>query len=688
MTRSANGRWLPLVAVFAILAACSPAPAASPAASVGSTGVGGTTSATLPPGTGSPAAPPGASAFDVVTSMMGPVGEVSAEMALQAFALAVAPIAGVTPPAGAPGSLDADAAVAWVLQRWNELDPAQQAAIERALAALPDPFADRDPTPAFSSGISLAAWQPATAAAQPMCALTDRAPDAAPIGNPSLVQPYLDQMIEATDAMAGHLGRAALPKLAVCLMPSETLPALALTRVFDAASGRQDLPASCSIFLNADKIGGVDGGDVGYLMAYQTFRCFEATIDPGESLASSSTRVVPAWVAGGSAAWAGATVAVERFGGAGDRLAELWAAYLTEPHQSLFGRTNGAIGFFAQVDQNQPTAWSVLDDALTSPSSVSAFDALTGRRQSFIDLWAAGYFRDASRGPDWDIVGPAIPTDTPEAGSIEIENGGSEEMAAASMAVATADLSTSADITSFASNHLRIHDGTQDLKNVRNQAYCTRDGGSDACACPKGSPGAGRPPLPKLGSEAKLAVTGMEWGATAEIRGLSLEEYCGPEPTPVADPNVWSVILWSPDLGDAYPPLLVAYTCDGLESTWKAIYLPSSNDLTTTFEMPFDKGPVAHLDIHRVIPAAGHSPGLTLDYAVDFELDPTADPPVVTVTGTKTESQGGQTYVLPPREFGSDAPLELRNVSLETQLKPYPQYQHPFRAQALQECGG
>lgn len=57
------------------------------------------------------------------------------------------------------------------------------------------------------------------------------------------------------------------------------------------------------------------------------------------------------------------------------------------------------------------------------------------------------------------------------------------------------------------------------------------------------------------------------------------------------------------------------------------------------------------------------------------------------MTGTKTEIQGPKTWVFPPREFGSDAPLELKNVSLETQLKPNKAYQHPFRAQALADCG-
>jgi hypothetical protein len=225
-------------------------------------------------------------------------------------------------------------------------------------------------------------------------------------------------------------------------------------------------------------------------------------------------------------------VATELFGGAGDRLSEPWARYLTEPHVSLFQRTSDAIGFFAQVDQNQPTAWSVLDEALLAGDSLDAFYAATGRRQSFTDQWAAGYFRDASRGADWDIVGPGIPSDTAEAGSIEVANGESQDMAAPAMAVATADLSTSADITVLAGNHLRVHDGVQDLKDVRNQAYCTREGGSGACACPKGSPGAGRPALPPLNPEAKLALTGMEFTGSATIQGISLEDYCGPQPTP------------------------------------------------------------------------------------------------------------------------------------------------------------
>jgi hypothetical protein len=61
---------------------------------------------------------------------------------------------------------------------------------------------------------------------------------------------------------------------------------------------------------------------------------------------------------------------------------------------------------------------------------------------------------------------------------------------------------------------------------------------------------------------------------------------------------------------------------------------------------------------------------------------------VITTSGTKTlTQQSGQTNVFNAFvEFGAKAPMALQNFSLETQLKPYPKYQHPFRAQALKEC--
>ena len=261
-------------------------------------------------------------------------------------------------------------------------------------------------------------------------------------------------------------------------------------------------------------------------------------------------------------------------------------------------------------------------------------------------------------------------------------NGKATAFSAPAYANSVFSLSSSADILVFTvEGHARLGDpGNNQEYILVGGSFCTKAGG---CTCPPGTAFAGVPPMP-LSAETLFAITGGPAGAHGTATGYPLDEFCHKE----AGGQVWSMVLWSPDLGDSYPPLLVAYTCDGLVSTWKAIYLPSLDGLTRTFELPFDEDPVAHLDIHREIPAALLSPASSLDYSIDFELDATSNPPVIRVSGTKTESQGGQTWVFPPREFGSDAPLELKNVSLETQLKPYPQYQHPFRAQALVECGG
>jgi hypothetical protein len=629
-------------------------------------------------------------AWDQVVSQIQPDGTVTADTALQAFALAVVPLPGVTPPAGQAGDLNADLAVAWVNQVWAQLSVDQQAAITAALEPMQDPYrADAD-TPASAPGLRMAAWPPAAVAADPNCGEFAADPAVSPAGIPMFLQPYASMVRKAYGAFARHLHRQAVPKLAVCLLPGVTLADHSMTYVFDAEHMQLGLPASCTIFLNADWVGASpDAGFLSLVISLATFVCFSYTADPDETISARQMRVTPAWVRGGATFWASATVATETFGSLDSRLLHgPWSGYLEEPHRSLFLRAESAIGFFAQVDSDQagPGAWDVLDKTFKAEYIIDAFEAATGLRQSFIDIWAAGYFRVANLGPDWNIVGPGITADKSADAEIEVANGQSDYLPAPALAVAIARLTIKSDVTLLSGEHLRIHDGVQDLKEIDSKTYCTKPGGVNACICPKDTPGAKLPPLPSLGRDVKLALTGMEYGARATIQGLSLEDYCGKPPTPQPD-GTWSMVFWSPDLGDAAPPLMVAYACGGLRSTWKAIYLPSQAGTTVTFELPFTDDLVAHLDIHRDIPPAGQSAASTLDYALDFTLDPSADPPVIIVTGTKTETQGGHVWVFPPREFGSDAPLELKNVSLETQLEPYPDYQHPFRAQALEECG-
>jgi len=565
-----------------MLMACSTAPVATPSTAGPTTSEPVSSSAPLPTAA-RPSALTGETAFDQVIAMLGPDGEVSSEMALQAFALAIAPIPGVTPPSGSNPSPNADAALEWILGTWDELSSAQRTAVQTALDALPDPFID-DATSADISGasVSLAAWHQQTGAAEWNC-ISSRDDPASYTGLSAAVVPYWKMAADASAAITRHLRRATVSELGVCLVSGAEMAGRVLTSVFDAQGERLGIPQHCVIYVNLDA--DIDPGDLGYIMAGGTFGCFKPTADPNEPLKEYYGRVIAPWVRGGSSAWVAATIAEELFGGPGDGAGKPWSEYLTEPGESLFRRVDSAIGFMAQVDQDQPSAWDVIDRMLLAADPLAALYVATGTRQSFIRRWAAGYFRDASRGPDWDILGPGIPTDTAEAGSIEVANGETQGMAAPAFAVSIADLSTSADITTFASTHLRIHDGVQDLPYVPSQAYCTREGGPDACACPTGTPGAGRPSLPALNAEAKLAVTGWEFGATAEIRGISLEEYCGP---PTGDGATWHLNSPASYSGGPSHVVVDAYTCASISGPWKAT-MHVTHDPAVPGDPPLDR---------------------------------------------------------------------------------------------------
>jgi len=294
--------------------------------------------------------------------MLGPQGEVSPEMALQAFALAIAPLPGVTPPAGAPNHLYADAAVAWVGQVWNQLSPEQQTAITNALAAMPDPYGGARKPAASAPSLTLAAWPPAMGAATTNdCGFLIADPAANPgavaiLPSPAL-QPYVDMMKAAYDSIAGpgHLNRRSVAEIAVCLIPGEFLSANALARPFDADYKQLGLPVTCTIYLNSDKIDAItQAGQLGLVTYSETFVCFAATANPQETLAAYGAQVIPPWVSNGVLAWAGATVANELFGGSGDALSEAWSGYLTEPSRGLSQRGSSAIGFFAQLEGTRP----------------------------------------------------------------------------------------------------------------------------------------------------------------------------------------------------------------------------------------------------------------------------------------------------------------------------------------------
>src|SRR5205085_5986614 len=113
--------------------------------------------------------------------------------------------------------------------------------------------------------------------------------------------------------------------------------------------------------------------------------------------------------------------------------------------------------------------------------------------------------------------------------------------------------------------------------------------------------------------------------------------------------KAWSTVFWSPQMGDKEPPLLVAYTCNGLVSTWHAIYVPGGGFLERIFDLPFAAEPVVHREFHFDIPTS--SGNEALDYAIDFKLGMADGLRVMIVSGTLTVSAQGRISVTQPHDF-------------------------------------
>ncbi len=650
MTGSARWRWVALATILMIVLACAftPTPASTPI-------VPSLTPATVTPDTApapTEAAPAPASAWDQVLDQIQPDGTVTAATALQAFALAFGPLPGVTVPDGPLSPIrSGSGALRWLVGHWEEITAEQRAEAVRLVPELAGagaaPSAVRQP-----DRVAGATTSDVVATVRP------------PTYYAVLAQTMADEIEAQTHlhldlTLIAHEGR------------TQKTTSLADTGVYNAQGGTTGAVARCVITISPTGAA-QSGADLEDTLGHEVWHCYQGQI---RGLAWYYAPPTPDWLIEGQAEWVGDALRPTA-------AAVGWEKYVLQPEKALFTRSYDAIGFYAHLMQAQINTWDVLIPMLQADDNNGArFEASGALADQFLDTWASSYFREPAMGPAWEMEGPGLPASRgPVRLVLAAAEGQTQPFSAPAYANRVYAVSASAEIIVFTvQGHVRLGDpGFKQEYVLSGGSFCTKP---DGCTCPPGTTFAGPPPI-HLSAESLLGVTGGPDGAQGTVAGYALKDFCHPP-----DGTPWSLVFWSPDLGDAAPPLLVAYTCDGLVSTWHALSLPGPSSLERGFELPFAANLVVHQDFHYAIPADQQSNAQQLDYALDFELVPTADPPVIIVTGTKTESEGGQSVVLAPREFGSDAPLELLNVSLETQLKPYPKYQHPFRAQALAECG-
>jgi hypothetical protein len=465
-------------------------------------------------------------AWQGVLAQIGPRGEVSKEMALEAFSLAVAPLPGATTPAGArPAAtelLDGTPAIYWLERVWDQLTGEQQQAALDALMRL-DAFRAE---PSGGSPFVLAA-----AVAQAVASPTESTRACAHgdiYGSefvPDEVAPVWDEFNDDANRVAARAHVDLPTLLTVCLVPlSETGGAGLLTRAYTwDMRPAQGSPAECAVFVDRDAAKAAQSDSPGVFTYVLTVAAIECLIGMVQS---------PPWVQLGLTAWAGSSVAVEKRGGLDGHFAGSWQAYLTDPAKPLFARAYDAIGYFSQLSTTEDV-WAVLSTTLPVAGSEDAFIASGGTNDDFKAIWASGFFRDAAGGPPWNISGPEVTSDTAAPASLAVANGQKESVSADPVSAQIRQVGTTADITTIRGSEVRIFDGTYDhvmSGSVEREAaglYCTREGDNPTCVCPEGSLRFGEQPPLKLANSFHLALTGLLAGGTASIEGESLADYCG-----------------------------------------------------------------------------------------------------------------------------------------------------------------
>ncbi len=441
------------------------------------------------------------SPYEQLWAQVQPDGTVSQETALEAFAVAIAPLPGVTPPAGATTPLsermDGTFAIDWLLPYYDQLTPDQQRAVDAALA--PDPNA-----PVHS---------PESSDTTPGIVLADATPEQ-----------FYDGFVEsAIPVIESRLGRKLTISHAISINPTQE----GKKSDFAITYAVSKIGTDCYIHVNPllETIG--EEAVVRATMAHEVFHCFQFDWEHSHG----GLKDLPAWIKEGQAEWVGETV-----GGPSSQGGAWWGTYLYTTDVALWARGYDAIGFYQHLQEEGIDPWSIFDPMLAAATTASAgqvnsdaYKAADATDDTFQDTWASGIFREPSMGAAWNATSPWYTTANTAPKHQLVSNGSVDTLTADVVVNQDWSLFSTADIVEIdGTGHVRLYttpDGNE--TDTAQRWLCTRSGG---CDCPDGTSYAG-PDLETVTSTFELALTGGLAGASAKVTGHALDEFCKPRPS-------------------------------------------------------------------------------------------------------------------------------------------------------------
>jgi hypothetical protein len=540
-------------------------------------------------------------AWQAVLDQVRPDGTVTAQTALQAFSVAIAPLPGVSVPPGEAGQIPSGTvALRWLVSHWKEISSQQR---DAAAVAVPELKAVR----LTNGGVAAVINVPAD--------LRRAAPKRSDF--------FYTQMAEQTAKDIGaKVGLTlGIPITAKVGQPQQGTSA-AETGVYNSSGGLSGTPGKCVITVSPAGDAYL-GDDVGAVIAHEVWHCFEGVIG-GLGLYWSPT--TPAWITEGEAEWVGASMYPNA-----PINSMFWPNYLNAPEVSLFQRSYTAIGFYSQLGSAGTDVWSKLAPIIQAKNSVAAFVAAGATQDAFLDRWSSGYARDALRGAPWDIVGPGVTSDRAKGNALPVADGASAPVSAAAYTNSVYEISDdSAEVLLIAvAGHARVSDAT--IKDYLVQgagAFCHRVNG---CTCPNQASDES-PMLALPGPDIVLAVTGGPNGANGTVEGMSLQTYCSRGIT-----GTWSG-TWLNDNGLAVGAGTVVLVQKGTAVTGTASVSGKTCVRKGTI-IGTVTGSTIHivLNAERAVTMDGHISGKTMSGTFSApSCGPPYGPPNITVTVTGT----------------------------------------------------
>lgn len=370
------------IAVALALTACGAGSSAAPTTTIGADAAPApstTTPITIAPAPDEPAAP-GTSRWDRLLDRTGDDGEITVDMAVDAFSLAVAPLPGasVEPDASDPPIHDATLAVSWALRHFDELTPDQQAAVGRALS------------PAEGRAGFRAGAAPKIGCYGQVVATGD-SPDAGPI------RQVADGLI--TELEGRLAGAITLVAPTYILLDHRDLGLGTAYTWADPGDCDENAMATCTIHLSA-KAEASDPTTLRGILAHELMHCFQF------QYLGVAAYEMPDWILEGAPAWVGEDIA-----GGTPISTPWWTKYLTTPERSLYSRSYDAIGFYAHLDEIGIDPWTRFTAIYDGFSFEPAWEAAGASSGSFLESWPSSTLRRTDIGRAWDATGPGITID-------------------------------------------------------------------------------------------------------------------------------------------------------------------------------------------------------------------------------------------------------------------------------------